>query len=119
MKKFLAIFLGSPSGTARAQWNAMDETQRKQLEASGMKAWSDWMATHAANIVETGSPLGKTKRTDAQGVSDTKNAMAAYVVVQAESHEAAAKMFANHPHFTIFPGEAVEIMECLPIPGQA
>jgi hypothetical protein len=39
-------------------------------------------------------------------------------VVQAESHDAAARMFTNHPHFTIFPGEAVEIMECLPIPGQ-
>jgi hypothetical protein len=23
-----------------------------------------------------------------------------------------------HPHFTIFPGDSVEIMECLPMPGQ-
>ena len=38
--------------------------------------------------------------------------MSGYVVVQAESHEAAAKMFENHPHFTIFPGDSVEIMEC-------
>jgi hypothetical protein len=44
--------------------------------------------------------------------------MAAYVVVQAESHDAAARMFINHPHFAIFPGDSVEIMECLPIPGQ-
>ena len=34
-----------------------------------------------------------------------------------ESHEAAAQLFLNHPHFTIFPGESVELMECLPIPG--
>lgn len=27
-----------------------------------------------------------------------------------------AAMFVNHPHFTLFPGDAVEIMECLPIP---
>jgi hypothetical protein len=27
------------------------------------------------------------------------------------------KLFENHPHFTIFPGEAIEVMECLPIPG--
>jgi hypothetical protein len=51
-------------------------------------------------------------------VSDIKNNLAAYVVVQAESHAAAAKMFENHPHFTIFPGDSIEIMECLPIPGQ-
>ena len=30
---------------------------------------------------------------------------------------AAAKLFENHPHFTIFPGESVEIMPVLPIPG--
>jgi hypothetical protein len=119
MKKFLAIYLGSASGSARAQWNAMDETKRKALEASGIKAWGDWMTTHQASIVDAGGPLGKTKRAAAPGVADTKNTMTGYVIVQAESHEAAAQMFANHPHFTIFPGEAVEIMECLPIPGQA
>jgi hypothetical protein len=76
------------------------------------------MAANQASVVVQGGPLGKTKRTDAQGVSNIKNSMVGYVVVQAESHEAAAKMFENHPHFTIFPGEAVEIMECLPIPGR-
>jgi hypothetical protein len=42
--------------------------------------------------------------------------MVGYVIVQAESHEVAARMFENHPHFAIFPGESVEIMECLPLP---
>jgi hypothetical protein len=27
-------------------------------------------------------------------------------------------MFEKHPHFSIFPGDSVEIMEVLPIPGQ-
>ena len=49
-------------------------------------------------------------------MSDTKNNMSGYVVVRAESHDAAARMFENHPHFAIFPGDSVEIMECLPIP---
>jgi hypothetical protein len=26
-------------------------------------------------------------------------------------------MFENHPHFAIFPGEAVEVMPVLPIPA--
>lgn len=83
-----------------------------------MKAWMEWGTKHAASIINQGGPLGKTKRTASDGVSDTRNGMAAYVVVKAESHEEAAKMFLNHPHFTIFPGDAVEIMECLPFPGQ-
>ena len=52
-------------------------------------------------------------------LADTRNNLAGYVIVQAPSHEAAAKMFENHPHFMIFPGDSVEIMECLPIPGQS
>jgi hypothetical protein len=30
----------------------------------------------------------------------------------------AGEAFRDHPHFSIFPGESVEIMECVPIPGQ-
>jgi hypothetical protein len=118
VKKFLAIYLGTPEAMEKSGWSKMDEAQRKEKEAAGMKAWGDWMARNKASVVDSGGPLGKTKRTSRQGVSDTKNAMAGYVTIQAESHEAAAKMFENHPHFTIFPGESVEIMECLPMPGQ-
>jgi transcription antitermination factor NusG len=118
MKNFLAIYLGTASSPDRLEWNRMDEGKRKKLEASGIKAWGEWMMANKGVIVDQGGPLGKTKRTAAQGVSDTKNSMTGYVVVRAESHEAAARMFENHPHFTIFPGESVEIMECLPIPGQ-
>jgi hypothetical protein len=117
MKNYLAIFLGDASSPNMKKWMAMDEATRKQAEATGIKAWGDWMKAHQANIVATGGPLGKTKRTSAQGVADTKNNMSGYVVVSAESHDAAAKMFEKHPHFSIFPGEAVECMEVLPIPG--
>lgn len=118
MKKFLAIYLGSPAAFEKSGWNKLEEAERKKREASGIKAWGDWMTTHQAAILEQGGPLGKTKRTSAQGVADTKNSMSGYIVVQAESHQAAAKMFEHHPHFTIFPGDSVEIMEVLPIPGQ-
>jgi hypothetical protein len=118
MKKFLAIYVGAASAPRASEWHSMDPEKRKQLEASGIKAWGEWMMAHKAAIVDQGGPLGKTKRTAAPGVSDIKNSMTGYVVVHAESHEAAARLFENHPHFTIFPGDSVEIMECLPIPGQ-
>ena len=116
MKKFLAIYIGTAS--ALEKWKTLDEAKRKKLEASGMKAWMEWGAANQAAIVDQGAPLGKTKRAAAQGITDIKNSMTGYVIVQAESHEAAARMFENHPHFTIFPGDSVEIMECLPIPRQ-
>jgi hypothetical protein len=118
VKNFLAIYIGTEAALERAQWNKLDEATRKAREASGIKAWMDWGAANAAAIVERGAPLGKTKCVSPEGIADIKNVMAAYVVVRAESHEAAAKLFENHPHFTIFPGDSVELMECLPLPGR-
>lgn len=115
MKNYLAIYIGTED--ARSKWEHMDEKQRKAREASGMKAWMEWGTVHAAAIVDQGAPLGKTKRASPEGLTDIKNVMAGYVVIRAESHEAAAKLFQNHPHFTIFPGDSVEIMECLPLPA--
>ena len=74
------------------------------------------MKDHEKAIVDGGTPLGKTKRVTKDGIADVRNNLAAYTIVEAESQEAAAKMFLNHPHFTIFPGDGVEIMECLPLP---
>jgi hypothetical protein len=75
-----------------------------------------WVKENEASIVDLGSPLGKTNRINAEGISNTKNEITGYTIVQAESHEAAAELFANHPHFMIFPGDSVEVMECLPMP---
>ncbi|MEQ8936846.1 MAG: YciI family protein [Amphiplicatus sp.] len=116
MKQFLAIYLGGPNGANKSGWSALDEATRNDRIQKGMKEWGDWMERHAKRIVVTGGPLGKTKKTSTSGVADTKNEMTGYVVVEAASHDEAARLFENHPHFTIFPGESVEIMECLPIP---
>lgn len=117
MKRFLAIYIGTPSALEKSGWNKLDEEKRKKPQEAGMKAWMQWGETHEAAILDQGSPLGKTKRASSQGIADTRNNMTGYVMVQAESHEAAARMFENHPHFTIFPGDSVEIMECLPLPA--
>jgi hypothetical protein len=117
MKKYLAMFLGSADGNMIEEWNKLPEEERKAKEAAGMEAWKKWATDNAAVIKEMGSPLGRTKLVNRSGVSDTKNAMAAWTVVEAASHDDAAKLFVGHPHFTHFPGDRVEVMEMLPIPG--
>ena len=114
---YLAVFLGSKTSAKMAAWNAMPEAERNAKGMEGMAAWKAWVEKHQGAIQAMGGPLGKTKRVDGQGVADIANEMGAFTVVRAASHEAAAKMFENHPHFTIFPGERVEIMPVLPIPG--
>lgn len=116
MKRFMAVYTGTTSARERSGWDEMSEENRSKREKQGLDAWMAWGEKHKAAIVVNGDPLGKTKRTGLNGVTDIKNNLAGYVVVQAESHEAAARMFEGHPHFSIFPGDSVEIMECLPIP---
>jgi hypothetical protein len=114
---YLAVFLGSKTSPKMAAWNALSESERKTKEREGIAAWKAWVEKHHGAILEMGGPLGKTKKVDAKGVTDISNELGAFTVVRAASHEVAAKMFENHPHFAIFPGERVEIMPVLPIPG--
>ena len=108
MKTFLAIYTGTPSDGPPQ----MDPADMQR----GMQAWGDWMGKHAGDIEVTGGPLGRTKKVSKAGVADIRNNASGFIVVRAESQEAAAKMFENHPSFAIFPGDGVEIMEILPIP---
>lgn len=114
---YLAVFLGSKTSARMKAWNALPEAERRAKEREGMAAWKTWVETHQSAVSVMGGPLGKTKRVSEHGIADVSNEMGAFMVVRAASHEAAAKLFENHPHFTIFPGEAVEVMPILPIPG--
>lgn len=118
MKNFLAIYTGTEASMERSGWKELSEDERRAREREGFQAWMDWGKKHMSAIVEQGTPLGKTKRASREGVADIRNSMTGYVVVRAESHAAAARMFEDHPHFTIFPGDSVEIMECLPLPDR-
>jgi hypothetical protein len=114
---YLAVFLGSKTSPRMQAWLALSDDERRKREQEGIAAWTAWAQKHQASIATMGGPLGKTKKVSERGIEDVTNELGAFTVVTAESHEAAAKLFENHPHFTIFPGESVEIMPVLPIPG--
>jgi YCII-related domain len=112
MKKFMVLYMADGAEFERMMKSSTPEQQQK-----GMAAWMKWMGDHKASIVDGGAPLGKTKRVDAKGASDTKNGIGGYSVVQADSADAAAKMFDHsHPHLQM-PGAWVEVVEIMPVPG--
>jgi hypothetical protein len=92
-----------------------DPDLKKTEEQKMQVAWGKWMADHAKMILSTEAG-GKTKRVTASGVSDTKNEIILYSFVEAESHEAAAKAFENHPHLQI-PQSSIEVMYVRPMGG--
>ncbi len=56
-----------------------------------------WMGDHKASLVDGGAPLGKTKRVDSKGASDTKNELGGYSVVQAEFGRCGDEAFRQGP----------------------
>lgn len=119
MKKFLAMYMGTPPNQAHNEkWSQLGEEEQKAAIQKGMQAWGEWMGKHQDVILDAGGPLGKTKSISDSGIEDISNQMTGYIIFNAETHEAAAQMFEAHPHFAIFPGESVEVMEIMPMPGQ-
>ena len=114
---YLVVFLGSKTSSRMTAWDALPEGERNAKMQEGIAAWKAWCEKHQAAIVVMGGPLGKTKQITHGGIEDVSNELGAYMVVRADSHQAAAQLFEKHPHFTIFPGESVEVMPVLPIPS--
>ena len=114
---FLAVFLGRQDSPNMKTWQSLPEKERLARQEQGLAAWKAWVEKHKAAIVDIGGPLGKTKTIAEHGIRDTRNSLSGYTVIRAASHEDAARMFEGHPHFTTFPGESIDVMPVLPIPG--
>jgi hypothetical protein len=112
-QKFLVLYLIPAS--VMADWAKTDPTIRQSEEHKMQAEWGKWMGEHPNMIIST-EVGGKTKRVTAGGVSDTKNDIILYSFVEAESHDAAAKAFENHPHLQI-PQSSIEIMHVRPMSG--
>ncbi len=105
MDKFFVVYLTAPEVIE----NWMKNSTPEQRDA-GMAEWANWFKENAKQVADIGAPLGKTKQVLPSGIiSDVKNSLTGYSIIQAESHDDAAKIFQNHPHFKI-PESSIEVL---------
>ena len=114
MKKFLVTYLAPAS--VIDDWKKTEPKQRKEAEEKMQGDWKKWMGDHTKMFADKGAGVGKTKRVTSKGTTDARNDIMLYAIVDAESHEAAAKKFEGHPHLQI-PQASIEVMEINPLPG--
>jgi len=107
MDKFLVLYM-APTAVLD-EWMKKPAEERKPEETKMMDAWQKWMSANASKFVDKGAGAGRPKRVSSSGVADGRNDIMMYQVVQADSADAAAKMFVGHPHFGI-PQATVEVM---------
>ena len=111
MKYFSVLYMMPPAGLG--EWMSKPAEERKATEETLKGEWDTWLKEHAGAVKNT-IGLGKTKRVSAHGIEDTKNGFMLSSYVEAESLEAAAELFKNHPHLKI-PDATIEIMEANPL----
>ncbi len=110
MNKYI-VLLSTPSNVM-AEWSAKTSPEERQKQMGEMmQQWKVWEEKHKASIKDAGSPLGKTKRVTKSGITDTKNDLNYCMVIEAESHDAAAEIMKDNPHIAVIPESYIEVME--------
>ena len=112
MPHFLAVYTMTRADLRK--FRAMPKAEQDAVDAKGLPEWEEWDKRHAASIVNQGGMVGKTTRITRDGViAPATNDFCGYIIVEAETAEAAARLFADHPHISTFPGDGVDIMPFL------
>ena len=106
MSRFLVLYL-TPASVLE-EWMNKDPEERKAEEAKMGADWNAWTEKNGSMVMETNG-AGKTKRVTPDGVADVKNDVMMYSIVEADSQEAAAAIFVDHPHLQI-PQATIDIM---------
>lgn len=108
MPRFLAVYTMKPEDMV--SFRNLPKAEQDAVDAIGVTAWQAWQERNAAFILDPGGMVGKTTRVTRHGIVNAVNAFCGYQVVEAKTAEDAARLFEDHPHITVWPGDAVDIM---------
>ena len=108
MSRFVAVYTMRPEDLAA--FRARPKSEQEAIDKVGLKAWEAWRKRNAAAIVSTDVMVGKTRRVTKSGIADAQNQIAGFLIVEAADIAAAADLFHDHPHITVFPGDGIDVM---------
>ena len=93
-----------------AAFRTLPKSEQEAIDKVGLNAWEEWSKRNTAAIVSTDTMVGKTVRVTKTGMADAQNQIAGFLIVEAMDITAAANLFQDHPHITVFPGDGIDIM---------
>lgn len=108
MPRFVAVYTMKPEDVAA--FRKRPKSEQEAIDNIGLKAWEEWSKRNAAAIVSSDVMVGKTKRVTTSGIADAHNQVAGFLIVEADDIAAAAGLFQDHPHITVFPGDGIDVM---------
>jgi len=117
MPRFVAVYTMKPEDVAA--FRARPKSEQQAIDEAGLKAWKEWGKRNAAAIVATDVMVGKTRRVTKTSIAEAQNQIAGFLIVEAADIDAAAALFQDHPHITIFPGDGIDVMPDVTGPPEA
>ena len=108
MPRFVAVYTMKPRDVAA--FRARPKSEQDAIDKAGLEAWKEWGKRNAAAIVATDVMVGKTRRVTKSGIADAQNQIAGFLILEAADIAAAAALFQDHPHITVFPGDGIDVM---------
>ncbi len=108
MPRFVAVYTMKPEDVAA--FRARPKSEQEAIDKVGLRAWEEWRKRNASAIIATDVMVGKTSRITKSGIADAQNQIAGFLIVEAADIAAAADLFQDHPHITVFPGDGIDIM---------
>ena len=108
MPRFVAVY--TMKSEDLAAFRARPKSEQEAIDKVGLRAWEEWTERNATAIVATDVMVGKTRRVTKSGITDAQNQIAGFLIVEAADITAAAALFQDHPHITIFPGDGIDVM---------
>jgi hypothetical protein len=115
MKKFIVLCMAPLASMDQMMEEMKSATPQERKEA--MDDWMTWGKKYEEAIVDMGAPLGKSKKVSDGGVTDHRNELGGYSVVQGDTADAVSEMFIDHPHLQSMEGATIEIVELVPMEG--
>src|SRR5215813_9545154 len=117
MPRFVAVY--TMKSEDLAAFRARPKSEQEAIDKAGLKAWEEWGKRNAATIVATDVMVGKTRRVTKTGIVDARNQIAGFMIVEAaDDITAAAGLFQDHPHITVFPGDGSDVMPVVTGPSE-
>ena len=110
MTKFMVLYRSSTS--ARDQ---MADATPEQMKA-GMDAWMAWAGKAGDAVVDLGAPLAPATHVGPGSPAPGVDELSGYSVMQADSAAALGGVLDGHPHLSM-PGNSIEVLEMLSMPG--
>ena len=108
MPRYVAVYTVKPEDLTA--FRSRPKSEQEAIDKAGSEAWAEWSKRNASAIVATDVMVGKTMRVTRTGVADAQNQIAGFLIVEAADVTAAASLFDDHPHITVFPGDGIDIM---------